>query len=136
MKKKKSFLSFTNFHIIDKNNRITRADAGYPFKNDDEILKVLQRSNPINGCTVMMKKEVFQTIGLFNEKLRFTQDYEFWLRTALKYRLHYLPETLTNYRIHDQMGTVRYRQELMDEFKLVRRQYREKIRERILQLKK
>lgn len=37
---------------------------------------------PINGSTVIMKKQTVLELGLFDTRLRYSQDHEFWLRMA------------------------------------------------------
>lgn len=127
MQRKNAFLSCTNFNTMNKNSEIIKYNAGLHFNNDLEPLKLLQNYNPINGCTVMFSKKVVETVGLFNEQLKYAQDYEYWLRVALQYPIHYFPMTLTNYRIHDDMGTVRHKEEITNEFHYVRDQYHDAI---------
>ncbi|WP_436376252.1 glycosyltransferase [Cytobacillus sp. BC1816] len=127
MKVKNSLFSFTNFNIIDKNNTITKHNVGMNFKNDLEIIQTFLDSNPINGCTVMMSKEVIETIGFFNEDLKYAQDYDFWIRAALNFPLNYYHCALTNYRVHESMGSVRHNREQMQEFYKVREIYKDKI---------
>lgn len=127
MQRKNAFLSFTNFNTINKDNKIIKYNAGLHFNNDLELLKLLQNYNPINGCTVMFSKNVVETVGLFNEQLKYAQDYEYWLRVALQYPIHYFPMTLTNYRIHEDMGTLRHKKEVKNEFHYVRDQYHDAI---------
>ncbi|MBU8769290.1 glycosyltransferase [Cytobacillus oceanisediminis] len=127
MKEKNSLVSFTNFNKIDKENRIIKYNAGLTFNNNLEILLALQNYNIINGCTVMMLRRVFETVGGFNEKLKYTQDYEYWLRIAFHYRFDFYPITLTNQRIHEEMGTNVHLSELLKEFEMVKNLYRNKL---------
>ncbi len=41
-------------------------------------------------------------VGYLDESLHYCLDYEYWLRVAQKYPLHYLPVTLAKERIHPQ----------------------------------
>lgn len=36
----------------------------------------------LNGCALLIPKEAFKKAGKFNEKLRYTQDYDMWFRMA------------------------------------------------------
>jgi teichuronic acid biosynthesis glycosyltransferase TuaG len=72
----------------------------------------------------MMRKDFVHNIGYFNEKLLYTQDYDFWLRTLLsRVDFHYINEPLTAYRRHDQMGSVRHIAAIQAEFESVRTGY-------------
>ena len=46
---------------------------------------------------------MFERYGLFDEKIGFQEDYEFWLRCCLLHgcRLHLIPQNLVEYRIHE-----------------------------------
>jgi glycosyltransferase involved in cell wall biosynthesis len=53
--------------------------------------------------------QVVENIGLFNENLKYTMDYEYWLRASLNYKFVYLPVTLAAYRLHQDSKTVEQR---------------------------
>jgi len=55
----------------------------------------------INTSTVLARKSVLVDSGLFDTSLRCCQDHDLWLRIAAAgYRIGYLPEPLTDYRVH------------------------------------
>jgi teichuronic acid biosynthesis glycosyltransferase TuaG len=123
MKEKNAYFSYTNYSLIDAYNYGSPEMAGMHFADKIALLHYLRTSNPINGCTVMMKMVVFSIIGLFNEQLKFTQDYDFWLRTVQNYEIYYLHEPLVKYRIHSQMGTQRFSELLVNEVQILRGSY-------------
>jgi hypothetical protein len=45
--------------------------------------------------TVMMRREVFDTYGIFDEEFRCCEDYEFWLRVSAKQDFLLVDEPLT-----------------------------------------
>lgn len=119
MIKHKALISHTNFHYIDGLGRITHAHV-VP-NNMYSDLKVFYRTflnaNPVNGCTVMMRRGLFQQIGMFDESLRYTHDIEFWLR-AIQAGIYFpfLNQPLTMYRWHDEMGTRRHIEAVTKEY--------------------
>lgn len=120
--------SFTAYAVMNKDDVVTESFAGTPVTLPGDIYRLLANYNPINGCTMMCRREIFGKYGLFNEKLPYTQDYEMWLRLAVNgVDLHYLPEALTVYRFHDQMGSIRYRPELLAEFSRVHSDYKDRM---------
>jgi teichuronic acid biosynthesis glycosyltransferase TuaG len=127
MIKNNACISYTNFNLIDANDRITDTNVGLHFNDQSSFLKHLLSSCPVNGSTVMLKMEVFKVIGLFNESLLYTQDYDFWIRAAHNYVFHSLNKTLLNYRIHDAMGTKKHRPEQDHEVQLIKEKYRESL---------
>lgn len=53
---------------------------------------------PIQG--VMVRRSVFDTVGLFNEALTGTEDYEMWLRIAYWFPISFVSTTLAMWRDH------------------------------------
>ncbi len=49
----------------------------------------------VGMSTVMMKKEIFDTVGLFDESLPCCEDYDLWLRVSCRYRFLLIDEPLT-----------------------------------------
>ena len=45
-------------------------------------------------------RAAYKFIGEFETKLRYTMDYDYWLRLSAKYPLHYLPVALSAFRRH------------------------------------
>ena len=136
MKQKNSYVSYTNYSLIDANNRIIHGSAGvhFPFKID--FLKNLRKGCNINGCTVMTKMEVFSSLGLFNEELRFTQDYDFWLRAVQHYEFYYLDEQLVHYRVHSEMGTRKFDGMINKEIEVLNQRYESKLTQMIAEERK
>ncbi|MFC5772970.1 glycosyltransferase [Ectobacillus antri] len=131
MKDHHAHLSYTNYDLIDGNGHVFQKDAALYFTHKLDFLKHLQHANNINGCTIMMKNEVFQTLGLFNENLKYTQDYDFWLRAVQHYELHYLNESLTQYRVHEAMGSNRFKDGITAEIAHVTGVYKQVLTELI-----
>lgn len=80
---------------------------------------------PANSASVMMiKKDCFSQLGLFDENLHGWDDFEMWMRIATQYRIKYIKEAMVKKRMHP-----RNAQNLLE----VRRE-RKKVFEHILQL--
>lgn len=54
----------------------------------------------VNGNTVMLHRSVFEQCGLFDPRLRTTQDYDMWFRAFRGRELVYVNKPLVKYRIH------------------------------------
>lgn len=48
--------------------------------------------------TALIRRKVFEQVGFFDETLRFSEDYEFWLRVGTYFCFHIIPEHLVCYR--------------------------------------
>ena len=68
--------------------------------NEVCFIRLMQEGNFIAASSVMTRKECFDRLGLYDERLRSNQDYEMWLRISLQYDCAYLSEPLIKYRWH------------------------------------
>jgi len=65
-----------------------------------ELATSLMHNNPICHGSVLMRKEAVEAVGLYDENLRYAQDYDLWLRMLRKgYSFFVIPEFLYRYRI-------------------------------------
>lgn len=69
------------------------------------ILPWLFRGNFINTCTVLMKREVFEKTGEFDQTLQTEEDYEYWLRVARAWPFTYVDVPLVSFRRSSQQLT-------------------------------
>lgn len=66
----------------------------------------LKRGNVVGTPTLVVKRNVFFQIGMFDEKMVRLQDYEFVIRYVKKYRLGYLAEPLVKaYKSENSIST-------------------------------
>jgi len=56
--------------------------------------------NKIGTSTVMVRKEIFEKVGFFDESLRGPEDWDMWLRIAKVGKIAYIDEPLAIYREH------------------------------------
>ncbi len=130
-----SEISHTAYSVMDENSVITEPFRGMPINGMLDFYRLLTCANPVNGCTMIARKDTLLRAGLFNDALPYTQDYEMWLRMAwMGVNFDYLPEPLTRYRVHKQMGTVKNQAAVKREFEAVMASYRERIESKIRQL--
>jgi len=48
----------------------------------------------ISPSSVVIKREVFEKVGLFDERLKVCEDYDMWLRICAHYKVYFLDEPL------------------------------------------
>lgn len=117
MQEHNAWISHTNFNYIDQYSQVTHYRAGVSFERMVDFYRCFLNANPVNGCTVMMRKQLFAHIGLFDESLPYTHDLEFWARAIQAgFPMHYLNEPLVAYRRHEGMGTIRNREAILHEY--------------------
>ncbi|XJZ28217.1 glycosyltransferase [Bacillota bacterium Lsc_1132] len=123
MEQRNAAASYSAFTIISAQGKIISEPIGHTFRNKLSFLKRMRGGCPINGCTVMLKISVFAKLGYFDERLPFTHDYDFWLRLIQHYDFHFLPEPLTEYRHHGEMGTKKHFDRIRKEERMVKQRH-------------
>ena len=114
------FLTWTSDDNIMKYNmlevlisQIKTTNADLVFSNYDVIeadgsFRRLHNFGPVNslifgsciGASFLYKRKVFLDLGGYDEKLHTIEDYDFWLRAAIKYKFYHLNKSLYQYRVH------------------------------------
>jgi len=102
---KESCIFYSNYDLINNSGKMVKQfiEPNY------NTLSLFDRNVTLldhyygNGTTSLIHKSMFERYGLFDEKIGFQEDYEFWLRCSLLHgcRLHLIPQNLAQYRIHD-----------------------------------
>ncbi|SDI12772.1 glycosyltransferase [Alteribacillus bidgolensis] len=123
MQQRNLSISHTNYSIINKAGSITNPRAGTSYAHRKIFSKNLLKTCFINGCTVMMRADIFKKIGFFDEKLIYAHDYDFWLRAVQYYTFGYINQPLTRYRYHEGMGSVKNNTALVQEANRIRTKY-------------
>ncbi|MGD6843447.1 glycosyltransferase [Bacillus infantis] len=127
MKETNSKISYCDYSLINEQGEVTVANAGLHYSDPQVFYERMKYGNHINGCTVMMKKEVFDSVGLFNEQKKYTQDYDYWLRVMEKYSFIYLNDPLVSYRVHRNMGSKIHSAQQLAEINMIKEQYGDKL---------
>jgi glycosyltransferase involved in cell wall biosynthesis len=126
MQTTKSIISYTAFDEIDAYNHPFNFSAGKRFVRYVDFVKTWLDFDPINGCTVMMHKDLFSRVGYFDESLPYTHDYDLWMRVLLnRVPIHFMDDSLTMYRWHEQMGTKKHWPAIEKEIEMTKAKYRE-----------
>ncbi|MEH1933144.1 MAG: glycosyltransferase [Nostoc sp.] len=83
-----------------------------PIQSGQQLLQDLNiLDNPINKIgepsTVLIRKDVFEKVGLFNSEFCQLVDLEMWLRIMSQYKVGFVDKVLSHFRIHSQQQTRR-----------------------------
>jgi glycosyltransferase involved in cell wall biosynthesis len=105
---------YTDFDIVDANKAYvnTVRVAWHPRQ---EMALTFLRNMYINGSTTMIRKLCFEKVGLFDEKLKRTQDLELWLRISHFFEFGHLPRVLLQSRSHPEQGALDFECQLNEE---------------------
>lgn len=66
----------------------------------DGWLETIAVTNNLQYVSIAVRREVYETVGAFDPRLRYAADWDMWKRIAMRYPVWYLPEPLASYRIH------------------------------------
>jgi glycosyltransferase involved in cell wall biosynthesis len=109
-------LCSTAFEIIGADDqRISPGYQGY-----SESYRELLKGNGICVSTSMVRRRALQDVGVFDPRLRQTQDWDLWLRLARRYRLTRLAPELAQYRQHQSNMSGDYRRLLQEGSRILR----------------
>lgn len=101
-------------NFMESNNQYAMCYGNYIMFTDDGKEKNIDVKNPKSGfifdrlimgnfipaVTQMIRKDVFNDVGLFDESL-YIEDWDMWLRISNKYQVGYLDAYLAYYRKHE-----------------------------------
>ncbi|MEP7106923.1 MAG: glycosyltransferase [Ferruginibacter sp.] len=82
------FLSGTNFLFIDEVGEIIQRTGTSELSElitPDLIKRLLTRYNPFCHSSIVFDRAILSLIGRYNERYKYGQDYEFWVRINLKF---------------------------------------------------
>ena len=110
---------FTLANIINSKGKLLKEKISIldllKFKSEMEVDKVIYVDGIFNGInpfmcpTAMIRKDVYQEVGGYNESLKYIEDVDLWWRILEKYNLGVIREKLINYRVHKNQGSEIYR---------------------------
>ncbi len=74
---------------------------------------------------VLVRRECFQKVGLFDEELSSCQDWEMWLRIAREYEFDFVPEVLLRINVHEDHISTNYQSLIPGRTRMVQKHYDE-----------
>ncbi|QHT62281.1 glycosyltransferase [Paenibacillus lycopersici] len=102
-------ISFSDYDVIDGSGSVVSQNVTPKYTDVFAFYKAFEHYCPINGCTVVARKKLLTDLGLFDEALPYTHDYDLWFRAVLSGAdFHYVNEPLIQYRVHEAMGSMRH----------------------------
>lgn len=97
--------------FIDANRRVLGAKFPFPqggvFNGKDLLAEILIRLDPIGSPSfVMIRRECFEKIGLFDPYIGATSELDMWMRIMVSWDVYYLDRILVLSRIHSGSHTL------------------------------
>jgi glycosyltransferase involved in cell wall biosynthesis len=84
-------------YIIDETNKII--GKRYYQTNYDKLKKKMIFKSPVAQPSVMLRREIIESIGDYSDKYEVCEDYDLWFRVLKKYKIVNLKVFLLKYRI-------------------------------------
>lgn len=106
---------FSNQDIIDSKGRIQKS-KNIKFDSSNIVFNLLIDSF-IGGCSLLIPKQLFSDVGIFNPALKAVQDYDLWFRALNKgYIFKHCPITSNMSRIHFLQDSIKKKNECQNEY--------------------
>lgn len=103
-------IAYSDYVVIDKDGvTIATMDIAKKYPDMDltfGLFPILRQV--LNGCSMLIHRSHFTRVGMFDEHLRVTQDYNLWFKMLRGVRLAYINEPLVMLREHGSQVTHNY----------------------------
>jgi glycosyltransferase involved in cell wall biosynthesis len=93
----KIVLTYSDFNRVDPESHVLWRVRTPEFSYRDLAVGIVVQPGP----GAFFRRDAFERAGLWNERLRYAPDYEYWLRLGLEGAFVRIPEVLAAYRMHD-----------------------------------
>jgi glycosyltransferase involved in cell wall biosynthesis len=92
----------SNYSLMDENEQLLTTTSFERAFDVSSGINLLSRGL-IHGCSVMLPLSLFEKVGLFNPSLKYTQDYDIWLRAIIAgYQFEFQNHPTTIGRVHSE----------------------------------
>lgn len=94
--------AFSRYVAVDENDlevAIGKLEARHAGVIDDWLPRIASGQRLQTPCMVV-RRQVYERLGGFDDRLRGAEDWEMWVRIAAHYPVWYEPEALAVYRVH------------------------------------
>ena len=92
-----------NYKILYNRSRLMRPFYSRPIKISYPLM---MRQNFVASGSVTIRRDVLDDVGLFDESLWISEDYDMWLRIAEKYNIKYIHKILYYYSVIKNGGSL------------------------------
>jgi glycosyltransferase involved in cell wall biosynthesis len=83
--------------VVDPDGRVVKIQRPRP-EDRGRVLPRLLFFNFVMPSTVVMRRECYEAVGGMNEKLRYAEDWLYWLRLADRFSFEHVSEVLVRYQ--------------------------------------
>jgi glycosyltransferase involved in cell wall biosynthesis len=105
--------------LIDEQGR--RLQYEQPALYRGHILEAIFHTNFVCQSSAVVRGDIFEEVGLFDERCPPVEDYDLWLRIARWFRFDYVNEPLVEYRVGHASLSTRYADRLLIALEIMER---------------
>lgn len=122
------FESHPETGIVFGDSMFTEADGTNLFSSEpmpdfsfrDYVLNCI---NVITQPSAFIRRDVIEKIGDLDESYNYIMDWDFWLRAGLSFKIEYVPELLSTYRLHPNSKSVAEAKNLAPEIEIMYKKF-------------
>lgn len=99
--------------LIDANGSVmlSKPHRVNGFLNSSQALTHLSHGKGINGCGILIPRTLIDRTGLFDEKMVYLNDLDYWWRLIMEdVNIYFIPDKLVKTRIHSNQVSVKKRE--------------------------
>lgn len=102
--------AFCRYNYIDELNNIkfSSTECMNSIGEFKDFFNQITRSQIIQTPSVVVKRAVYEEIGMFNRRLSWCEDWEMWARIGKSYPVGYINTILAEYRMHSSSNSGKY----------------------------
>jgi glycosyltransferase involved in cell wall biosynthesis len=92
-------LVYGGYVVIDNEKKKTIREV-YPKKRGYMFKEMLKMAGPPDYVSMtLVRRECFEKVGLFDEGMRFVEDWDMWVRIAAQYKFDFVGEMVAKYYV-------------------------------------
>jgi len=100
-------VAFVSCNVIVLSPKKNEFIVSPKYKGEKFVKKILEKNLILTASSVVIKRWVFEKVGLFDENFKFADDWDMWLRIALKYNFDFVDKPLVKYYWHGENRMIR-----------------------------
>lgn len=95
-------LVYGECRVVDEQGRV----LGCLPRRGFSLRRMIERAEFLPQQATFWRREVMEKVGLFDDRLRYAMDYEYFIRVARAFPVAYLPQPVACFRMHGTSKTV------------------------------
>jgi len=95
-------LVYGECRVVDEQGRV----LGYLPRRGFSLRRTIERAEFLPQQATFWRREVMEKVGLFDDRLHYAMDYEYFIRVARAFPVAYLPQPVACFRMHGTSKTV------------------------------